>query len=304
MIATRISGTEIALFQTEDTRFAWNHRMMPSKSTVLLCLTALSVLVAGAVFMRIGAPQVRGTWEYEVFTSGLSKVDNIVIAPDRSLYVSLELPDGQGQVMQLQRGKRNVVLKGLRRPDGLTLSSTSLFVTEEVERGRIVKLDLESLESELVARLNKPEGIKRLPDGSLIVAEDSTTEGRLVTVTMSGQVDLFVDGLSKPEGVALGRDGSVYVAESEKGRILSVSPWGIRTVVKGLNSPDQIAIAPDGAIWITEDEEAGRVLRFFEGKLETVLAGMSKPQGIAIDDAGWIYIAEQGRDRIVRLRRS
>ena len=278
--------------------------MQPFKLAISSCLVALPVLTAAAAaaFLYTGTPEIHGTQRYEVFTSGLSKVDNIVIAPDRSFYVSLELPDGQGQIVQIKSGKRTVVLRDLHRPDGLVLTTGSLFVTEEVERGRVVRLDLASLEPELIARLNRPEGIKRLPDGTLVVSEDSPTKGRLVTVNMNGQVDLLVDGLSKPEGLAIGRDGSLFVAESEKGRIVSISPWGIRTVVKGLNSPDQLAIAPDGALWITEDQTAGRVLRFFDGRLETVLEGMSKPQGIAIDNDGWIYIAEQGRDRIIRLR--
>ena len=123
-----------------------------------------------------------------------------------------------------------------------------------------------------------------------------------MTVNMNGQVDLLVDGLSEPEGLALGRDGRLYVAESAKGRVLLVSPWGIRTMVRGLDSPGQLAIAPDGALWITEGDDAGRVLRFFEGRLETVLGGMRNPRGIAIDEDGWVYVAEQGRDRIIRVR--
>lgn len=276
--------------------------MNPSKALTLLSLVALHVLAAAAVFIHADRPWLQDGQRYEVYASGLSKVNNIAIAPDRSFYVSQELPDGKGRIVRLKHGERTVVLRGLHSPDGLALTPTSLFVTEEIERGRVVRLNLASLEAELIATVNKPAGMNRSFDGSLVVSEGSTTEGRLVTVSMNGQVDMLVDGLSQPEGIALGRDGRLYVAERAKGRVLLVSPWGIRTIVRGLYSPDQLAIAADGALWITENDEAGRVLRFFEGRLQTVLAGVRNARGIAIDSDGWVYIAEQGRDRIIRVR--
>ena len=63
-----------------------------------------------------------------------------------------------------------------------------------------------------------------------------------------------------------------------------------------------MAIAPDGALWITEDRVGGRLLRYRSGRLETVLGGLHKPQGLAFDGCDWLYVAEQGRNRILRLR--
>ena len=276
--------------------------MNPSKALTLLSLVAVHVLAAAAVFIHSDRPWLEDGQRYEVYASGLSKIDNIVIAPDRSFYISQDLPDGKGQVVRIKHGKQKVVLPDLHRPTGLALTPASLFLTEGTGRGRVVRLDLTNLKPELIATVNKPEGMKRRPDGSLVVSESSRTEGRLVTVNMNGQVDMLVDGLSEPEGIALGRDGRLYVAERAKGRVLLVSPWGIRAIVRGLNNPDQLAIAADGALWITEGGDAGRVLRFFEGRLQTVLGGMRNPQGIAIDKDGWAYVAEQGRDRIIRVR--
>ena len=275
--------------------------MQSSKPAILSCLIALPLLVAVATSLTTGAPETHDGRRYEVFASGLSKVDSIVIAPDRSFYVSLETPGG-GQIVHLKDGARTIVLRGLRRADGLALTPGSLLVTEETERGRVLSLDLQNLEHQLLARLNNPQDIRRLPDGSIVVAENAPTGGRLVTVNMNGQVDMLVDGLSRPDGFAVGWDGTLYVAEREKGRVLSVSPWGIRTVVKDLNGPDQLAVTPDGALWITENGKAGRVLRFSGGRLEAVLDNINAPQGIAIDDEGWVYIAEKGRNRIIRLR--
>jgi len=278
--------------------------MQPSKPAILSCLIALPFIVAVAASLNTGAPETHGDQRYEVFASGLGKIDGIVMAPDQSFYVSLETPGGRGQVIRIKDGERTVVLGDLRRADGLALMPGSLLITEEIERGRVLRLDLQSLERQLVARLSNPQDITRLADGSIVVAENSATDGRLVTVTMNGQVDMLVDGLSRPDGFAVGPDGTLYVAERENGRILSISPWGIRTVVKDLDSPDQLTIAPDGALWITENQEAGRVLRFLDGRLDTVLSDVNKPQGIAVDGDGWIYVAEQGRDRIIRLKHS
>jgi hypothetical protein len=44
-------------------------------------------------------------------------------------------------------------------------------------------------------------------------------------------------------------------------------------------------------------------LRFKDGALETVLSGLHSPQGIAFGADGVIWLAEQGRQRILLIRR-
>lgn len=282
----------------------WSGILTRSKIINLLWLIAIPIVVAAAILWDTDGPKISDHWEYEVFATDLNKVDNIVVAPDQSLYVSLELPDGQGAVLHLESGVRTTILGGLRRADGLTLLSNTLVVTEEVEGGRVIKIDLENNHTEVIAELNKPEGVELLPGGLLAVSQDLVEDGNVVALDTDGRITLLAEGLDKPEGLATAEDGSLYVAESGTGRILNVSVDGTEIVLDGLNRPDQVEVALDGSIWVTEDRQSGRVMRFSDGELETILTGVIKPQGIAFDDAGWIYIAEQGRNRIIRLRRT
>ncbi|MEE9140436.1 MAG: hypothetical protein V3U18_06625, partial [Alphaproteobacteria bacterium] len=126
-------------------------------------------------------PRAAAGWHYEVFASGLPRADNIAVGAEGEVYVSLEVGKGEGQVVRLRDGRRQIVAEGLDRPDGLALTPSHLYVTEEVWRGRLIRVDLADMSRTVLARLNKPEGVDILPDGSLVVAEDYPG-GRLLRV--------------------------------------------------------------------------------------------------------------------------
>ena len=276
---------------------------MPFSTIKKFALGSLVALTTGFLALTFGEKlDIAQAWEYEIFATGLNRVDNLVFDENQSLYVSLEQSDGQGTIVLIEDGRRSIVAGGLRRPDGLILISDELFITEEVEDGRVIKLDLNTAQPEIVAILQKPEGILLLANGDLAITEDLHSGGRLVAVTPDGIVNVLLDNLEKPEGLALASDGTLYLAESGTGRILHVSGSNVSTLIDGLHYPDQIVVATDGSIWITEDRLEGRVLRFSDGRLETIVSNIAKPQGIAIGEDGWVYIAEQGLNRIVRLR--
>ncbi len=265
------------------------------------------VVAAAAGFLipgKASTPEIAAQWEYEVFATDLPSVDNLALAPDGSLYASLELPDGEGQIIHIRNDERTVILGDLYRPDGLILVSGFLFLTEEVEDGRVMSVNLEDQSSILITTLQKPEGIGMLSDGRLVITEDLEGEGRVVMVTLNGQVSTIARDLDKPEGLFIGGGENIYLAESGAGRVLTLTGEHSRTVVDGLQHPDQISFADDGALWITEDRADGRLMRFAGGELESILEGISNPQGLVFGDDGWLYVAEQGRDRIIRLRRT
>jgi len=129
--------------------------------------------------------------------------------------------------------------------------------------------------------------------------------GRLLRVRRYGDraVEVLLGGLNRPEGLVLSQDGEVIFAEAGTGRVLAFKNGKLSVVLHDLDEPDQIEIAPDGALWITEDVSNGRLLRFKDGALETVLSGLHSPQGIAFGADGVIWLAEQGRQRILLIRR-
>ena len=239
-------------------------------------------------------------WKYRVVAQNLAGIDNLAMAPDGSLYATQELPNGAGKVIKLRRGEVTMVASGFNRPDGLLLRGKFLFITEEVSEGRVLEFDLASKKQRVLATLHNPEGIDTLPDGDLVVSEDSIN-GRLLRVRRDGTraVEVILGGLNRPEGLVVKPDGTVIFAETATGRVLSYRSGEVNVVVDDIDEPDQVEIAPDGSLWITEDTRDGRLLRLKNGALETVLSGLRSPQGMAFGSDGSVWLAERGRQRLL-----
>ena len=239
-------------------------------------------------------------WKYRVVTKNLPGIDNLAMAPDGLLYATQELPNGAGKVIRLRRGEVTMVASGFNRPDGLLLRGKFLFITEEVSEGRVLEFDLASNKQRVLATLHNPEGIDMLPDGDLVVSEDSIN-GRLLRVRRDGAkaVEVILGGLNRPEGLVAKPDGAVVFAETATGRVLSYRSGEVNVVVDDLDEPDQVEIAPDGSLWITEDTHDGRLLRLKDDSLETVLSGLRSPQGMAFGSDGSVWLAERGRQRLL-----
>lgn len=244
-------------------------------------------------------PRASDGWSFEVFEKDLPRVDNIAVGPTGELYLSLE-ERRVGSVVRLRAGERRILADGLDRPDGLALGSGVLYVTEEVDEGRIIEIDLGDLSQTIITTLKQPEGIDFLPDGDLAITED-IVPGRLLRVSLSGEIEVLLTDLVLPEGLAVSSDGAIYFAEQDAGTVSVFKDGRARVVVGGLNKPDQITLAPDGAIWISEDARPGRLLRYHEGSLETIVEDLWAPQGIAFGLEGEVYLSEQGRNRILVL---
>ncbi len=240
-------------------------------------------------------------WDFTILHTNLPRVDNIAVDPKGNLYVSLELKQ-KGKVLRLSGTRKETIAENLRRPDGLLLTDTHLFVTEEIRDGRVLKIDLSDKRLETLLHLNRPEGIAQTREGILLVAED-IPGGRVLRIAPNGMIiDVLVEGLNRPEGVAVASEGTVYVAETGTGRVLAITRATQEVIITVLNRPDQVAVTQDGIVWITEDAKPGRLLRYENGKLTTVMKGLWAPQGIAFRDDE-ILVAEQGRDRILSVRR-
>lgn len=134
------------------------------------------------------------------------------------------------------RAGLDVLLEGLRKPDGLVVGSDSMLYVCEEAAGRVLALRGDS--SRVVAEgLDSPEGICALPDGSLLVTED-VIGGRLLRIGPGGGMEVLASDLTAPEGVCLMPDGSVAVSWSnaQSGGI----PFPLETGV--------LAVEPDGSV--------------------------------------------------------
>lgn len=239
-------------------------------------------------------------WQWKVYQTGLPRVDNLLLSPTGTMYATLELGGGKGKLVAIRNGKITVLLQNLNRPDGLAIYDNYLFVTEEIEQGRILQFDLRTGLSKIRALLDNPEGIIVLPDGSLLISEDRS-EGRLVHVAPSGEMSVILNDLARPEGLRQGDDGTVYIAETGKNRVLAYKNGKIRIIVDSLREPDQLAIDSHGALWIAEDADPGRIFRFGDNKLELMIRGLASPQGMVFDRHGRLFVAEQGKNRILQF---
>ena len=164
---------------------------------------------------------------------------------------ALELVDGtlllaEGTTGRLVRvdtsepAKTTVLAEGLEGPVGLVADPEAkelgVYVTE-VRSGRVTRVRLSDGAKRTVARgLKAPEGIARLPDGGLVVAE--VGRQRLVRVDpATGRTQVIASGLRiglpevasfppgyLPTGVAVGASGAIYLSSDFESAIYRFVP--------------------------------------------------------------------------------
>ena len=207
-------------------------------------------------------------------------LDNLVIAPDDSIFVS---SFAHGSVWEIAPDGRQRVLEptGLIGPWGMTCSRDELFIAD----GPSLMRPGTDGAPERVAWI----GDKGFPGIIRDVCADA--DGILYVTTTVGSVASFdpethasealATGLDRPNGVACSSRGSVIVVESGTGRVLEIARAGeIKVMAGGLNFPTGVTIGDDGACYVSETG-GHRVVRVDRG-IETVMDGLDLPQGIAI----------------------
>ncbi len=241
-------------------------------------------------------------YSYSVLASGLPSVDNLTRTADGTLYATLERRKGRGEVVKiLEDGKSEVVIRGLRRPDGLRAYHGRLFIAEESKNGPLIEYDIKTRALRVITRLGYLEGLVVLPGDEFLVTRDRK-KGSLIQVSESGETTVLIRGLRRPEGIAQGKNGEVFIAETSTGKVLLFRDNRLTTLVSGLEKPDQLAVTSDGRLLITEDADPGRLLSYRDGRLSVVASCLASPQGILpLGGNNGILVSEQGRDRVLKF---
>lgn len=170
--------------------------------------------------------------------SGFSNPYAIKIMPDDSLLVA---EYGSGRILSLHPpfdGEPRVVAGNLGGPLGFTLAGSVLFVTEAAD-GLVSAIELDSGTRAVIRTgLDQPEGIARLSDGRLVVAE---VGAKRIIAFHPDRADVPVEEIAAglplglppfmgppktflPTGVFVGSDDIIYVTADVTHTVLKLTP--------------------------------------------------------------------------------
>lgn len=242
-------------------------------------------------------------WQYQVFKADIDRVSALALDARGRLYISQEFSDGKGTILRQNRdGSLKTVLHGLSKPDGLAAFGHGVAVSQEAD-----KLPLLLLQGDTTEPLFSSDSVEGIAsDGHYLYVIQDKQRGRLLRYDPSnGEVVTLREGLSEGEAVTVCADGRLFYSEKKKGWIKQWQASGEDVLVQaGLNQPGFLLCTADG-LWITEDSThmARLLLLDSSGELQVVLQHLRSAQTIIAVAPGRYLLAEQGRQRILELKR-
>ncbi|MFK3796393.1 hypothetical protein [Pseudomonas sp. NPDC088444] len=246
--------------------------------------------------------QASDGWRYQVVHTSVPKAASMVVNGDGSLIVSQELRDGKGSIVRiLPDGKRETVVSGLSKPDGMVAVHGGWVFSQEID-GAMVNFFKDG-EVKGLFKGSDVQGLWNEGD-DLYAIEDRKDDGRLLRYHWpDGTLTVLRSGLSETESITRCTDGRMLYTEKEKGVIHQLTDDGRDPVVlSGFNQPTYLMCDQRG-LWISEDSthRARLLLIDPQGKQRTVLSFLKAPQAIIPTGRGTYLLAEGGRDRILEL---
>jgi sugar lactone lactonase YvrE len=165
----------------------------------------------------------------------------------------------------------HVILQGVGRPDDVTFDSQGRLLFSDVFNGTVNRLNPDGSVTLLLHGLAGPEGLVRLADGTLLIAEQQTN--RILALPPGAATPIVLRTLPGTPGT------------------------GCRAGV------DNIAFDPTTQTVIVPDSATGTVYRMtLDGRTLTRLAaGITRPVGAAVDAHGLIYVADECGGAVWRI---
>jgi serine/threonine-protein kinase len=243
-------------------------------------------------------------YDIEVVASEIRLVDGLAWHSSGALLATEEYRGGGLLRIDPVGGGYTYLIRDLADPDNIVVVGRDIYLTEEDGQGRIVHLDTLQNRHVFADGLNSPEGLDLGPDGRLYVAEHFPN-GRVYRYTLDGAREKFGE-VNNGEGLRVLPDGTVVVAETSRDRVVAFTPEGEKSVfAEGIVAPDGVAYDyVNDRVLVAEDRAPGRLLAvdIASGDVDIVATGLNTPQTMLVEEDGSILLAEQGEDRILRLR--
>ena len=155
------------------------------------------------------------------------------------------------------------------------------------------------------------EGPVASQDGSVYFSDINA--GKIYKWSQDGSVSVFIEGLNAPNGLALDSAKNLVVCEGGNGRLISITPEGVITVLADqyngirFNEPNDLWIDPQDGIYFTDPAYNSPVVQEGEyvyyvppmgGQVVRVVENLVKPNGIeGSKDGKKIYIADWGANQ-------
>lgn len=159
-------------------------------------------------------------------------------------------------------------------------------------------------------------GIRSLPSGDYVVAQQDTNAVRRVNHVTGGTVTIF-GGLDYPNGIDVEEGGQAYISEySMNGAVRQFDPYtGDNQVIVHIAFPNGIALSPDEqTLYIATSEQlfsgTGRVAAIdrdpvtgeWDPTPRSVYEASDLLDAITVDVCGNIYVTEYRSGKVVRIR--
>ncbi|MDP9892122.1 sugar lactone lactonase YvrE [Variovorax boronicumulans] len=233
-------------------------------------------------------------------------LDNLVIAPDGTIYVS-NMANNEVQAFNPATGELRTLTSGkVAVPAGLKIDGNDLWVADVFGFRQV---DVRTGEVRDVFRM------QREPELDYPFAVGLSPTRFALTSWFTGTVQLVdrqtlrtvatIHGLKVPFDAIPMPDGSVIYAEIATGSITRASgpKFADKSVLaSGLNGPVQMVLGQDGALYVTE--AAGKLLRIpldASAPLRTIVDGLALPEGVAETPWGTFIVAESAAGRLVEI---
>jgi sugar lactone lactonase YvrE len=239
-----------------------------------------------------------------VLASDFLEPDDLVLAPDGSVYIS---DVRAGTIKQYTRdGRLNLFLSGLSSPEGMTFLPDGSMVIAEQGTNRLLRYDFAS--NTLVPFLDLGNNTRQLGvdgifwNGSELIVPDSPN-GTVLAVSADGSsIRQLASGLARPTGAWAEADGKLLIADENGNAILRLHPDGTVEKVASLPVPDDVAADPAGNIFVaTIGDNAIHVITAQNNQDIVLVSGLVDPQGIIFDMEGNLIVTDSGNHQLLKI---
>lgn len=229
-------------------------------------LTLLAALACGILaffsWQHFFPATAASGWTSKVFLDDFTMVSALAMDGQGNLFITHEKNRQQGSLVKRRPdGSTQEVVAGLDKPDGLVKFRGGILITQE--GGDYPVLWLHDGRVDKLFDGKDIEGIDT--DGSSVyVVEDVKSEGRLLRYDPeTGMTTTLRHGLAEAEGVAICPDGRLFYSEKKKGWVKQYDNRAKNdpVVQAGLNAPGFLMCNAEG-LWIAEDATHGARLLF------------------------------------------